>query len=161
MTLVRRRVIVAAAALAVLVVGYFGAAEVVLSVALISSVMAAEVAPELLLTGYTKLDAQGVPTDVRVAVTRGKFTALWRLAHPEEKIAQPVVEVATGAPHWQLQARAEGATSLSAELRLPLAVLVDAWRTIRLPVPAGAVTWLRHLVFVASALSCCAARRAL
>ncbi len=96
-------------------------------------------AAEPLLMGYAKLDAAGLPTAVRVALTRARFTALWSIAHPDQVVQVPVVELATGAPSWRIAAREEGATVLAAELRLPVAVLGDAWRQVRLPVPAGAV----------------------
>ena len=96
-------------------------------------------AAEPLLMGYAKLDGAGLPTDVRVALTRAQFTALWSVAHPEETATAPVVELATGAPRWRIAVRDEGATVLAAELRLPVAVLADGWRQVRLPVPSGSV----------------------
>jgi len=101
-----------------------------------TAVMAAEIEPVLM--GYSRLDGAGLPKDVRVALSRARFTALWSAAHPEDVTAPPIVDLATGAPQWRIAARDDG-MSVMADVRLPIAVLNNAWHQVRVPVPAGTV----------------------
>ncbi|GDY11310.1 hypothetical protein LBMAG53_01870 [Planctomycetota bacterium] len=112
--------------------------------------MAGETAPnqpppgiELVAMGYRSLDPGGVPKDVQVALTRDQLTRLWTLAHPEPtQPTPPIVDFATGLPSWEVvfPAGADPASHPQATvtIRLPWAVLSNAWQPVRFDLPFAA-----------------------
>lgn len=93
-------------------------------------------APAPVLMGYERLDEAGLPTGVRVALPRDRFTTLWNRAHPTPTATQPVCALATGAPFIELTA-APG--RIAGALRLAFAVPGDAWQSLTLPLAPGLV----------------------
>ncbi len=98
-------------------------------------------APTPVLMGYARLDARGVPEDVRVALSRAQLEHLWQRAHAKTEEQAPVCALATGAPEWTVTAAQNGAGEwdLAAVLALSCAVPGKEWQELRLPVVAGGV----------------------
>jgi hypothetical protein len=92
-------------------------------------------AEPLRLMGYDRLDAQGRPQGVVVALPRADFDALWLRAHGPAQPADPPVVLALGPPTIALTLVG---TTVEGVLELPVAVPGTSWQALRLPLP-GAV----------------------
>jgi hypothetical protein len=106
-------------ALIFVLAGFLGAAEV-----------------EQVLMGYSKLDKNGVPQDVQVALTRERMTHLWQRAHPQEAEQPPACDLATGAARYRLTLAGK---TLTGELEIPVAVLSEEWQELRIAINPGSV----------------------
>lgn len=101
----------------------------------------ASLAAEDVLMGYRRLDAAGLPEDVRVALTREALDRLWQRAHPESVEAPPVVDLATGLGRWSLR---EDDGRILADLAWPVAVLAASWQDLHLPLAGATIRDLRY-----------------
>ncbi len=100
------------------------------------------VAAEPVFMGYRSLNAEGQPQDIRVALTRGQLTQLWKRIHAEAQPADPSADLATGPGNWTLSLSPDHA-SIEAELHWPVAVFTQAWQQVRLPLHGATVRAIR------------------
>jgi len=100
------------------------------------------VAAEPVFMGYKNLNAEGQPQDIRVALTRGQLTQLWKRSNPEALSADPSADIATGPGNWTLSLSADH-SSIEAELHWPIAVFTEAWQQVRLPLHGATVRTIR------------------
>jgi hypothetical protein len=92
-------------------------------------------APTTVLMGYQRLDRQGLPQDVRVALTKAQLTVMWQRAQGATPTLA-VCDLATGTPRYDL--RVEG-NSLVGTLSLAVAVPGKTWQQVVIPVVPGTV----------------------
>ena len=111
-------------------------------------------ASSAVLMGYARLDAKGVPEDVRVALSRAQLDNLWQRAHPKPEEKIPVCALATGLPEWKLTGKpgAQKNWTIEALLRVPYVVPGSDWQELQLKVPKGGFVSLRRLPFPANLL---------
>lgn len=107
---------------------------------ILAFIVLAGIAAEDVLMGYHRLDATGLPQNIRVALTREALDRLWRRAHPESVAMPPVVDLATGLGRWDLR---EDEGRILADLVWPVAVLSESWQELSLPLAGATVHDLR------------------
>ncbi|MEK7414804.1 MAG: hypothetical protein AAB263_15930 [Planctomycetota bacterium] len=93
------------------------------------------------LMGYDRLDAQGRPIGVVVALPRAQFDDLWSRTHGAARPADPPVQLAIGAQSFVLSLVGD---AVEGRLEIPIAVPAPGWQVMRLPLP-GAVQGLELL----------------